>query len=164
MRYFRLKENDLCRLPILSDWKKIDVSNICQERAHLLPRREVIGIETNESTFFAGVMLSPFILFSEEVFNVIKMYKPSMNGRQIILLDSDKSFSKLYYIPIIEKVEVVKDKENGKLEIREKNLRDASIFMENDSREPIINLDIAESLLKRKIRGIDLKSVEIDIV
>ncbi len=165
MKYFKLKENPLCQLPSLNNWRsEINVKNICVEKKHLLPRRKVIDVETNENTFFSDVMLNPFILFSEELFNIIKIYEPSISGRQIILLDGDNEFSKLYYIPIIEKINVVKNKEYGQLQVIKNDLKYLNIFIDAESGVPIINLDLAESILKRDIRGIKLESIELNIV
>lgn len=164
MKYFRLRENELCTLPSLNNWRdEIDLKNICVEKKHLLPRRKIIDITTNEKTFFTGVMLNPFIMFSEEVFKIIKMYEPAMNGRQIVLLDGENNFSKLYYIPIIEKVKVAKNSE-GVIQVKKDDLKYLNIFLDDDRVAPIINLDIAESILKRGVRGIQLEEIKLDII
>lgn len=164
MKYFRLQENELCTLPNLNNWRdEIDIKNICVEKKHLLPRRKIIDINTDDRTFFAGVMLNPFIMFSEEVFKIVKMYEPSMSGRQIILLDSEENISKLYYIPIIEKVEAIKNSE-GVINVNKDDLKHLNIFLDGDIAVPIINLDVAESILKRGVRGIHLEEVKLNIV
>ena len=104
MRYFLLKTDPKYNTsPVIENWyPKIDVRLIRKETGHKLPKRELLFIQSNPDTIFTDIIDFPFFLGTKMVRDVIKMYEPTTQFKEIILLDRKNATSEIYYIPLLE--------------------------------------------------------------
>lgn len=175
MKYFEIHDTpELKYAPRLKNWYgKFDVRDISLENYPNLPERQLFILESSEKVIFTDIVLFPFLLVSPIVLDVIRMYRECCFYREVILLDQAGGKSKLYYLPVFNSTSKLKIIEreyaSGKYttedfkDIGNKVNIDKNIFWINDSlkRHTIISLDLAESLLRRKIVGLGIKEVEL---
>lgn len=171
MKYFELKLDNVnfTGAPRLINWYGVqDVRLIKWESYHKWKNRQVYSIDPSPHTIFTDIVSSPFLLVSPMVKDTIRMYADEVVFKEVILLDSVNEFDKVYYLPIM--------RENNEIEFqfREKNdrhlnqkgtpewIKERNIFWitNKGTRHTIINLDLAESLLRRQAMGIQLKEVQ----
>ena len=98
------------------------------------------------------------------------MYDPLVEMKEVILLDSERRESKLYYLPILEELEAVEEMHLSPFNKQEENsmlvdgkISDKSIFIVKGKLKKYIicNLELIESLLKRGAVGIGLQEIKI---
>ncbi|MBE7728135.1 MAG: hypothetical protein E7244_28210 [Enterocloster citroniae] len=114
MKYFKITDtSELKYAPQLTNWYgKFDVRDIRLESYPKLPKKEIFLISPSEKAIFTDFILFPFLLVSQKVIDVIKMYRELCFYREIILLDQVNGQSAIYYLPVFN--------ENNLLRIFEK--------------------------------------------
>jgi hypothetical protein len=174
VRYFIIKQDEQCPdAPNIINWfGKLDVRKIKQGASHALPRRLLLPISSNPNTVFTDVVSVPFLLYSERVMRTVGVYESSMVYKQVVLLDGKNQLAELYFLPILKAVDCLSDKSElnrdasviRRAVLLAHKLPDRSIFRlgEVNCVCTIVRLDLAESLLRRGVRGISLHEVEID--
>lgn len=173
MKYFELQSSpDLKYAPRIKDWNgKIDTRNITLEKYPDLPQFQLFIVDSTAKIIYTDFILFPFLLVSQSVMDIIRMYKELCFYRDVILLDQATGESKLYYLPVFNETNKLRVIETGDKMLSDpdfcscnvKVYFDKHIFWINDSqkRHTIISLDMAESLLKRNITGLGIKEVEL---
>ena len=161
MRYFLLKTDPKYNTsPVIENWyPTIDVRLICKEKGHKLPKRELLFIQSNPDTVFTDIIDFPFFLGTKMVRDVIKMYEPTTQFKEIILLDRKNATSEIYYIPLLEHCDCLapeSELSRGRdtlitAVLDPEKIEDRSIFYF------VARLDLVESLLRRGGRGIGLE-------
>jgi len=174
MKYFELTLNSVIykNAPSLINWYGIqDVRLIKWDSYHKLKNRNIYTIESSTETVFTDIISFPFLLVSSKVKDTIQMYGDKVVFKETILLDAKNQTDKVYYLPVMQ--------ENSKIKLayamKTKNsvcnknvpewVNERNIFWisEKGKRHTIINLDLAESLLRRKAIGLQLKEVHLTI-
>lgn len=56
--------------------------------------------EENQDTLFSDVIEKPVLLVSKMFWDVSKMYKVPVRGKEMVLLDGVNGFSEIYYMPV----------------------------------------------------------------
>lgn len=175
MKYFELTGHPRYKFtPRLVNWyNEFDVRDIRIDRFYKLPERHLLTVESSDKMKFSDAIFFPFLLVSQMVKNVIKMYGDAAYFREIMLLDPRLGKSQLYYLPVFEETSELQfvyktfDRGNVKIESPENSCNivtlDRNIFWINGhkKRHTIISLDLAESLLRREASGVDLREVVI---
>ena len=170
MRYFLLKtDSRYDTSPVIEDWyPTIDVRLIHKDTGHKLPKRELLFVRPNSDIVFTDIVDSPFFLGTKMVRDVIKMYEPTTRFREIILLDRQNAQSEVYYLPLLEHCDCLTQESElsrGRdtlitAVLDPKKIEDKSIFYLGGVSKlyVVARLDLVESLLRRKARGIGLES------
>lgn len=171
MKYFLMETDPDCgKAPRITDWfNKIKKTDICLERHHVIEKRIVFMIKSDPETVFTGVITSPFLLLSEEVFMIVRQYDKIIS-KEMILVDAANQLTKRYYLPILRKVDCLS--EQSKLSkdrtvlihaAADRSKIKGDIFWIDgyEGTAPVISLDLAESILRREARGISLKPIEL---
>lgn len=170
MKYYELKLNSdvYTNAPQLINWYGIqDVRLIRWETYHKLQNRLVYNVGSTETITATDIISSPFLLVSSMVKDTINLYGDAVVFKEIILINDCNTFSELYYMPIMEEnseITMAYRKQSGHNK-RYKNdlawIEERSIFWikHKNSRATIINLDLAESLLRRNAVGLHLEEV-----
>lgn len=173
MKYFQLQEDErITQRPYLVNaHEKLDIRDICRQRAYKLPRRELIFVHGNNETIFTDMISTPFFLVSGKIREVIMMYEPKTEMKEIVLLDRENAAAETYYLPIFEELECLGEGTEynpahtalRKVVLDWKKVKGKAIFrIAGVEKQYIIgNLDIVESILKRGCMGIKLTEVEI---
>jgi len=170
MKYYELKldSDNFSEAPRLISWYGIqDVRLIKWESYHKLKKRLVYNIDPTENIVFTDIISFPFLLVSPMVRDTIKMYGDMVVFKETILLNAEKNFEEVYYLPIMQessqiKLSYVEKKENCKPQIKVPEwVGERNIFWlkQSEKRHTIITLDLAESLLRRNATGLNLKEV-----
>lgn len=166
MKYFLLKSDPryedmpyIQRLP-----ERLDVRDICQERAHKLPRTSVAFLYPNPHVVFVDFVSSPIPLFSECCMDAIRIYEPGLIYKQVVLLDSENEKLQTYFLPILQKLLCLTENsrfnlDRSVLEYAQLDLSrvgDHSIFhpAEVSGNYTVVRFDVLESMLKRGANGI----------
>ena len=127
-------------------------------------------ISHQDRVVYTDVLMKPFFLISALVRDVLLMYDPLVEMKEVILLDSERRESKLYYLPILEELEAVEEMHLSPFNKQEENsmlvdgkISDKSIFIVKGKLKKYIicNLELIESLLKRGAVGIGLQEIKI---
>jgi len=147
----------------------LDKKLICKDEFHRIEKRQIVSMKVAEDTLFPDLMDRPAILISEMMMSVIQMYGDVILKRDIILIDSAVRVVKRYFLVVLEKLEVSSWKvEAGEIPLIHLikvggPLKNRNIFeIEwDEKRELIINLDFAESILRRGAFGIRLEEIEL---
>ena len=138
-----------------------------------LPKRQLFTTEPSSQIKFTDIILSPFLLVSSKVVEVIKIYREHCFYREVIILDQVSGQSEMYYLPVFDEtnsLQIVYKKYEDGIEILnperpagEPVVVDKNIFWVRNcgKRHTIISLNLAESLLRRDISGIGLVETEL---
>ena len=174
-KYFKLYDTpELKYAPRIMDlFGKLDIRDIQLKTYPKLPERLVLFVEPSDKNIFTDIILSPFLLVSPAVLEVIKMYKDICFYREVILIDQLQRKSQLYFLPVFDETSVLraveKEYENGMCiskppeQYGERVAVSKNIFCVIDSskRHTVISMELAESLIRRGIFGLGLKEVEL---
>lgn len=170
--YIMCLEERFSYAPDIINWyHKFDVRNICKKKAHLLPERELLEIRPSRETIFTDIISSPFLLVSETVKEIIQVYEPTIEYKDMVLLDTRTPQYALYYLPVLETIDCLsmeKTKFNAlrgailRMVLDKQKIEDKSIFklVYLMKSYVIVRLDLSESLLRRDLLGVGLQKVE----
>lgn len=158
--------------PKIQKWfGEIDPRNFNIQDAHKIPNRQIFMIHESENTVFTSIIDNPFPLISTEIRDVFDIYEPHIIYKEIVLLDQKYERAKVYYLPILEEIECLHEKSEYNLDksvikkgvIDYEKTKDKAIFrlMGFDHYYMVGRLDLVESILKRNVKGIGLKELEV---
>lgn len=158
--------------PKIKKWfGRIDYRDLNIYDAYKIPNRQLFMIHENENTVFTSIVENPFPLVSAEVKKVFDMYEPHIIYKEIVLLDQQYERTEVYYLPILEEIECLNDKSEYNLDksIIKKGIIDYEKTEEKavfrlkgfDHYYMVGRLDLVESILKRNVKGIGLKELEV---
>ncbi len=119
---------------------------------------------------FVDIVTIPFFMVSEKIHNLIKIFEPNMQYKEIILLDKKNGRAEVYYLPILEEVNCLgkNTKFNLDYSVIEKpilckeKVGDKSIFRlpEGPSGCCVVRMDLLESILRRDAYGFKIVEPE----
>lgn len=172
MEYYCLKvDKRYTDAPVVKNWYgKLNRENMCIEKAHLLPKRELLEITYNPKVVFTDIITFPYFLVSDMCKRVISKYVPNTIYRQIVLMDIKSQKFKVYHLPILPKVVSIKQRDYLELGVKvelpvlsKKEIGFLKIFqvIELEKTYTIVSLDLLESLLRRRAKGIDIEEVKV---
>ena len=149
--YFYIKEN-------LENTRGIRIytlenipSNIdaLNERFYEMPRELVLEIEKTKNFIFPDLMMNIYPLISERFREVLILFDIEIFTKRVILIDKESRDMKIYYLLYTKNL----------LNTDFNNLFKA-VKGENEKISFIVNLDFAESLIRRDVKGIEFVEVE----
>lgn len=171
MKYFILRMGKAC-----SFVPRINDQNISRELIEALnnkncfmnlPKHMLIPVTTIEQTVWTDILDSPVLLLSKEFIKVVEIYGDMIYSKEVILLDQENVKSKTYCLSRIVQVEGNMNYYKGdEKKLKAFNLnptknvnRWSNIFQIRIKKDiyTIVNLDLAESLLRRDLEGIGLE-------
>ena len=124
----------------------IDVLN---ERFYEMPRELVLEIEKTKNFIFPDLMMNVYPLISERFREVLLLFDIEIFVKRVMLIDKESREMQSYYL-LYTKNLLNTDFNNLFKAVRE----------ENKKIRFIVNLDFAESLIRRDIKGIEFVEVE----
>ena len=161
MKYFVLKPDErFCHGPKIEDWKtSFKPDWMSKEQFYKIKTLQVFPITVTENTLFPDMVSYPFLLFSEMMMSVIRMYGDPALSKEVLLADSKKGVVKRYFLVVLEEVKGNITDTGIILRRDGRPLKDRNIFVVKlgDKSEIIVNLDFAESILRREALGIHLE-------
>lgn len=126
--------------------RNIDTLN---ERFYEMPRELVLEIEKTKNFIFPDLMMNMYPLISERFREVLLLFDIEVFTKKVILIDKESRDMKIYYL-LYTKNLLNTDFNNFFKAVRE----------ENEKISFIVNLDFAESLIRRDVKGIEFVEVE----
>ena len=174
MDYFLLKQDErYTNIPKLKDvFNKIDVRNINLLNAHKIEDIIIFNVKCDDETEFLDILDRNLFLISEEMKKIIEKYKSGIIFKTIPLIDLPHEVQENYYMPIFEEIECLNEKSElnlnktvvKKIILDKEKIKNKKIFKIKESEKTlvVVRLDVAESLLRRKFKGMCLKRLEVD--
>ena len=149
--HFYIKENlentRGIRIYTLEDMpSNIDTLN---ERFYEMPRELVLEIEKTKNFIFPDLMMNVYPLISERFREVLLLFDIEIFVKRVMLIDKESREMQSYYLLYTENL-LNTDFNNFFRVVRE----------ENENIRFIVNLDFAESLIRRGVKGIEFVEVE----
>lgn len=126
--------------------RNIDTIN---ERFYELPRELVFEIEKTKTFIFPDLMMNVYPLISERFREVLLLFDVEIFVKRVMLIDKESREMQSYYL-LYTKNLLNTDFNNFFKAVRE----------ENKKIRFIVNLDFAESLIRRDVKGIEFVEVE----
>ena len=126
--------------------RNIDTIN---ERFYEMPRELVLEIEKTKNFIFPDLMMNIYPLISERFREVLILFDIEIFTKRVILIDKESRDMKIYYLLYTKNL----------LNTDFNNLFKA-VKGENEKISFIVNLDFAESLIRRDVKGIEFVEVE----
>ena len=126
--------------------RNIDTIN---ERFYEMPRELVLEIEKTKNFIFPDLMMNIYPLISERFREVLILFDIEFFTKRVILIDKESRDMKIYYLLYTKNL----------LNTDFNNLFKA-VRGENEKISFIVNLDFAESLIRRDVKGIEFVEVE----
>lgn len=167
MKYFILTNGDKNPYPQIINWSQtIDVRKLTRDEYQKMPPFIQLNAKLGMDGIFPDVIVKPFLLLSRPAMEVTALYDSDIPFLFFALFDTGKGECASYFFPVLEEEEclagipgpgqrgiiLARSKMNGLPLFR------VRIGMESAT---IIRMDLAESLLERKILGMELKEVHI---
>lgn len=126
--------------------RNIDTLN---ERFYEISRELVLEIERTKNFIFPDLMMNVYPLISERFREVLLLFDIEVFTKKVILIDKESRDMKIYYLLYTKNL----------LNTDFNNLFKA-VRGENEKISFIVNLDFAESLIRRDVKGIEFVEVE----
>ncbi|MBN1046986.1 hypothetical protein JW813_08255 [Clostridium botulinum] len=174
MDYFLLKQDErYTNTPRLKDiFHKINTRNIDRLNAHKIDDVIIFQVTAEERCEYLDVLDKQLFLISEKMMKIICKYDTDIVFKILPLIDSKRHTQENYYLPIFEDIEALDEKSEfnlnrtivKKIVLNKKKIEGKKIFRIKESEKTLIvvRLDVAESLLRRKPRGISLERLEVE--
>lgn len=119
------------------------------ERFYEIPRELVLEIEKTKNFIFPDLMMNVYPLISERFREVLLLFDVEIFVKRVMLIDKESREMQSYYLLYTENL-LNTDFNNFFKAVRE----------ENKKIRFIVNLDFAESLIRRDVKGIEFVEVE----
>lgn len=166
MDYFWIRQDNQCPYsPNMEGfYQTMQRKDFSVENAIKIPQRNIMYCNTQNKLMFIDVLDQQLFLISKEVKKVFHMYEKEISYKMFCILNNITGDYGVYYAPIIPAINCLENKtlrNEDCIKIEYDKIGSSSIFrVENQWKEMVvIRLDVAESLLRRQLKGIDLKRV-----
>ena len=126
--------------------RNIDALN---ERFYEMPRELVLEIEKTKNFIFPDLMMNVYPLISERFREVLLLFDVEIFVKRVMLIDKESREMQSYYLLYTQNL-LNADFNNFFRVVRE----------ENENIRFIVNLDFAESLIRRGVKGIEFAEAE----
>lgn len=131
-----------------------------------IPEKNIVYAQSEKNLDFIDMISGPVCLVSEPVKQVLEAYDDTIIFKMFFILNTLADQGNLYYAPIMPKIDCIKSAGSGrdaKLMIDCEKASDLCIC--RDCKDAfrnglVVNLEVAESLLRRKFKGINYQRLE----
>ena len=173
--YLISQQSGLYPLPRTIDWNKsVDKTFLTERLSYKQPMLSCVLVEKSDmiEIIYPDILFIDYIpVLSEKALEILKIYEPAMTVKQVNLIEGIGEDIKPYHIPILKEVDCLSEKtifkrgrQIDKGVLIKENIPDFSIFKiagEIDKHKTVVRVDLAESLLKRRLKGVTLKEMEV---
>ena len=149
--YFYIKENleNMRGIRIYTSENIPSNIDTLNERFYEMTREFVLEIEKTKEFIFPDLMMNVYPLISERFREVLLLFDIEIFVKRVVLIDKESREMQSYYLLYTENL-INTDFNNFFRVVRE----------ENENIGFIVNLDFAESLIRRGVKGIEFVEVE----
>ncbi|AKG37732.1 hypothetical protein VK70_12500 [Paenibacillus durus ATCC 35681] len=133
------------------------------------PKESIFSLYVDGDCEYKDWMDRPIPMVSDELKNIFEIYQPNINWKLVVLANVRQLTQKLYWVPKLNQVDCLSQQsewhKNGilkKMVIDREAIRTYKICNVRGSlaQETIVDLDVAECLLKFNMSGFRLQQVE----
>mgnify|MGYP001852611942 CR=1 FL=1 len=169
MNYFLISKDEIYeKAPNIINWYE-DERLINERNLNLLENRKILKIRNEEKIVWTDIISNPNFFVSEKVKGVINKYDNKIKFKQVILLDVLGAEAEVYYLPLLKFINCLSEESEivgntiKRCVIKKDIIKEEKIFRIGDvnKRYIVVRLDLAESILRRKTRGIKLEKIEV---
>lgn len=149
--YFYIKENleNMRGIRIYTSENIPSNIDTLNERFYEMTREFVLEIEKTKEFIFPDLMMNVYPLISERFREVLLLFDIEIFVKRVVLIDKESREIQSYYLLYTENL-LNTDFNNFFRVVRE----------ENEKISFIVNIDFAESLIRRDVKGIEFVEVE----
>ncbi len=173
MKYLLIETDKKNHIPYsINSNRAVDIRYANRQDAHKIPDCCIVSMKTPMEVFFPDILTEPFLMVSDTVADVMEMYAPDTSFKTIYLLEKETRMYQTYFMPFLEEVDCLSERtrrSRGGTELLEIVLRGEAV-----RRKPVFriagfthvylvcDMEFIESALRRDIRGIRLKEIEVE--
>lgn len=173
MKYFIIEtDKKMINQPQIVDWyNKINEKDVHPHSYNKIPKRNMFMVKAKEPVEFADVVSFPFFLVSETIKEVLSLYEPNMVYKTVVFLNPKKEIHFVYNLPTLDEIDCLSSESTFNMDrsiithpvINCKKLKDKALFYIGNisSRYVVARMDFVESILKKNVKGIMLREVEL---
>ncbi|RKJ49537.1 hypothetical protein D7X25_19545 [bacterium 1XD42-8] len=173
MKYFLIGTDERNKNPYnVNKNRAIDIRLLTRKTAHQIPFWNVVKMDFPREGFFPDIISSPCTFLDKICMEVVSMYEPDIPFKVVKIMDKKEGVNRTYFLPILEEVDCMSDKTQfhvmGKrvihLVLNKEKIGQKAVFKVKgwDARGMVVRLDVAESIIRRKARGIMLEEIELE--
>jgi len=169
MKYFRLGQDDredqyltikgLINLPCFQQIKQGDISG--------LPKSNSYMVVSSYSDKLPNILTNQLFMVTQDIFALIQLFLGEVDYRCMFLVNRRRNIEKFYYIPQLPLINCLSsqcksnlDKSHfTKIVIKRERYPDIFRISNVKDRVIIISLPLAESILRRDIKGVQLEQI-----
>lgn len=167
MDYFLIKQDKrFINPPIIQNLSGLlRRKELCLKDEHKIKERNVVFANNDKSLDFLDLLDDQIFLVTEKVKKVIALYEPTAIFKAFCILNNRKNEYCLYYSPILPEVgcvTVIKGIGCKRTMFLEREKVGEHCFFRatgTENETTIVRIDAAESLLRRKVKGIILEKI-----
>lgn len=172
MKYFIAQANkDYYQIQIKNWYNTMNPRLVSEGRYDEIPESLTFKIEPNERAFRTDIISFPYFMITEEAKEILTLCDSSFRYCKINLFDTKNQTSKQYLLPFLQYVDCLTEEteynKNKSDVIRPvislKKAGNRLLFRPKgfSQQTAAIHLELAESLLRSKIRGLGLTEIEV---
>jgi hypothetical protein len=174
MQYFRLTQDvDFVHAPRIPElFRQIDWRDAVPEKCHKIADVTLFSITAKTPLDFIDLLDKPLFLVSRPLKDLLRLYMPALEWRIVIITDRERQAQATYHLPIFAPLDCLSAKslqtpDNSRIKhliLTPLPQLYPPLFRVRHNMETIIiaRLDAAESILRRKLRGLGLQQVELE--
>lgn len=136
------------------------------KECHRIPDKNVVYCESEKAVDMLDVISGPVFFISEAVKKVFYAYDDAICFKLFFLLNTFTDQGGLYYTPILSEIDCLeRNRLDSKLYLNSKKLTGQCICRASGNQFKsglVVNLEVAESLLRRKLKGINYQRLEVE--
>ena len=173
MEYFKLEQDKRVPYGVLMQGlsKMENIQDTLKGNIIPLKRMNVVFVPPSRFNWYPDVLDRQLFLVQENVKEAFDLYQPDLQYRYFCLLDNQNQVHKFYYAPALEMVDCLSEESGCNLDksvirnvvLRKESIDGKDLFRIAGVKElvVIVSLPMAESLLRRRPKGIRISHVEI---
>lgn len=175
MEYFYMRQDErYSDVPTLRPLhEQLDLWKLEQLKPEDIPTPLILDMQASKESTFLDYMEGVFPLVSASLMQVLKLYAPQTICKHVMLLHTELSMHQNMYLPFLEDIEVMEEESEVASEpidfkpmpvrLDPTKLGKRSVFQIRESHRSlvIVRLDVAESILRRGLRGVRFAPVSL---
>lgn len=171
MKYYHMYQDKRIKNCVkLRDFTTEESVDFTKEDADKLRESTIIFATSDKEVSYPCILEAPITMVEQEVQKVITMYDDTVIFKSVAIINKEENTQERYKVMLLDRIDCLhetteyrKDKSIQKLVLDSKKVSKSKIFrIQGTKRKDIIvSMDIAESLLRRRVFGIRFEEIKI---
>lgn len=173
MQYFLMRlDKRIENIITFTDFPEDNHALLLKEQAKTFKDITTLFVEGDSDVVYPDFIENPVFLVSDELKKVLEIYDSTLIFKTVVLSNLKEETQKIYWLVLTDILDALSEKtefyKNGwekRILIDEEKTEGHRIFQVEglQRNELLVHLDVAESILRRDFKGIELKKVESDV-